>query len=401
MNPEKFMKDVEVDTELDEVPAITPPGRLRVEEEHRGAGAPRKRNLGEEEEVRRRESLAVPSKRRASKQARPKQKARKLILTSGNSVDTRRAAISKGSSSLEEEDGSTGVLGRLTDLPAPKAHLPSEEAHAPLEQGPSGQVPFKVPSEEAPSALRPLANIPTAEGRDEGTRLPSAEGATELPSAEPEWEDLAALTGVGSPTPLEMLAGHGVEAGAEEAVRPSARESSRISGATKILESKEDTPSEEEEVKSVQGTPTGVLCEQVVPLLRYLDRKAAKYEDPCQGGSYVELVRHQTRIKVAAIPEFIAQDQKYRNLEEHYNFLQDQWALARKLQKVALKLRDEMVANVQRKIDELRAKVQTNSSVEQIQIRNLADELVRKTQALEQSEAARRADEELVVRLQA
>lgn len=38
--------------------------------------------------------------------------------------------------------------------------------------------------------------------------------------------------------------------------------------------------------------------------------------------------------------------------------------------------------------------------MEQIQIRNLADELVRKTQALEQSEAARRADEELLRRLQ-
>ncbi|OAE24401.1 hypothetical protein AXG93_4530s1030 [Marchantia polymorpha subsp. ruderalis] len=60
-----------------------------------------------------------------------------------------------------------------------------------------------------------------------------------------------------------------------------------------------------------------------------------------------------------------------------------------------------MVANARREIDELRAKVQTDSSVEQIQIRNLADELVRKTQALEQSEAARRTDEELLGRLQA
>ncbi|OAE21819.1 hypothetical protein AXG93_1855s1000 [Marchantia polymorpha subsp. ruderalis] len=78
----------------------------------------------------------------------------------------------------------------------------------------------------------------------------------------------------------------------------------------------------------------------------------------------------------------------------------DQWALARKLQKAALKLRDEMVANARREIDELRAKVQTDSCVEQIEIRNLADELVRKTQALEQSEAARRVDEELLRRLQ-
>ncbi|OAE25582.1 hypothetical protein AXG93_2982s1020 [Marchantia polymorpha subsp. ruderalis] len=323
MNPGKFVREVEVDTDLNEVPAITPPGRLRIEEEHRDAQAPRKRKFGEEEE---------------------------------------------GSPSLEEEEGSIGVLGRSTDLPAPKAHVLLEEAcrpsgqrdrlaamarmptpevcvaskqvpfddapsaQAPLAQGPSGQVLFKMPSEEAPLALRPSAHIPKDKGRDAGTRVPSAvapstEGATELPLAEPELEDLAAPTGV-------------------------------------------------------------------VPLLRYLDRKAAKYGEPRQGKSYVELVRHRTRIKVAANRELIAQDQKYRNLEERYNFLQDQWALARKLQKAGLKLRDEMMANARR------AKVQTDSSVQQIQIRNLADELVRKTQALEQSEAARRVDEELLGRLQ-
>ncbi|OAE29112.1 hypothetical protein AXG93_3241s1090 [Marchantia polymorpha subsp. ruderalis] len=169
--------------------------------------------------------------------------------------------------------------------------------------------------------------------------VPSAEGATELSSTEPDWEYLAASTVVSSPTPLEMLAGQGVEAAAEEAVRPSARESPRISAATEILESEDDTPSEEEEVQSVRGTPTGVLCEQVVPLLR------------------------------PEVPE----------LEEALQLSARSMALARKLQKAALKLRDEMVANARRKIDELRAKVQTDSSVEHIQIRNMADELVRKT----------------------
>lgn len=80
--------------------------------------------------------------------------------------------------------------------------------------------------------------------------------------------------------------------------------------------------------------------------------------------------------------------------------MQDQWTLARKLQKSALKLRDESLANARREIEELCAKVQTDSSVEKIQIRNHADELVRKTQASEQSEAARKADEELLGRLQ-
>ncbi|OAE29763.1 hypothetical protein AXG93_810s1040 [Marchantia polymorpha subsp. ruderalis] len=66
--------------------------------------------------------------------------------------------------------------------------------------------------------------------------------------------------------------------------------------------------------------------------------------------------------------------------------------------KEAIQLQDEIVSNAQRKIDELRAKVQTEISAEQTQNRILAEELVR--QALEQSEAARRADEELLGRLQ-
>lgn len=60
---------------------------------------------------------------------------------------------------------------------------------------------------------------------------------------------------------------------------------------------------------------------------------------------------------MAAKPELIAHDQKYRNLEERYNFMQDQWALTRKLQKAALKLRAKMVEGARRKLDELRAKV--------------------------------------------
>ncbi|OAE25395.1 hypothetical protein AXG93_4620s2100 [Marchantia polymorpha subsp. ruderalis] len=76
MNPEKFVREDEVDTDLDEVPAITPPGRLRIKEEHWGAEAPRKQKLGEEEKVRRRESVADS-----------RQDSCKLILTAGSSTD--------------------------------------------------------------------------------------------------------------------------------------------------------------------------------------------------------------------------------------------------------------------------------------------------------------------------
>lgn len=116
---------------------------------------------------------------------------------------------------LEEELRPSDHRDRL----AATARVPAPETFLPLEQ---------VPLEESPLMLRPLENIPTLEGREDedrnaGTRVPSAEGVNELPSAEPEWEDLRRPTGVGSPTPLEMLAGHGVEAAAEEAARPRAR----------------------------------------------------------------------------------------------------------------------------------------------------------------------------------
>ncbi|OAE22088.1 hypothetical protein AXG93_3084s1040 [Marchantia polymorpha subsp. ruderalis] len=225
---------------------------------------------------------------------------------------------------------------------------------------------------EAPSALKPLEHIHTGEGRNAETHVPLAEAS----SAKPEWEDVADPPGAGSPTPLEVLAGHGVEAVADEATKPSARESPRISAATKILETEDDTPSEEEKVQSVRGTPTGVLCEQVVSLLRYLDRKATKYGDLRQCGSYVELVQNCTRIKVVTNLELMVLDQKYRQLEERYHFLQDQCALSQKLQKKAIQLRDEIVINARREIDELRAKVQTEVSAEQAQNRILADELV-------------------------
>ncbi|OAE23644.1 hypothetical protein AXG93_4720s1090 [Marchantia polymorpha subsp. ruderalis] len=313
-NPGRLVRDVEVDTDLNEVPASTPPARLRTEEESRGARAPWKRKWEGDIEPSRRELLAVPVKHRANnEQIRPKQKARKLILPADSSADTGRVAVARDSPFFGED--------------------------------------FRV----VPLALKPLEHIPTGKGRNAETRLPS----TEAPLVIPDRDDV-----VGPP-------------GAED-----------------------DTPSEEGEVKSVRGTPTGVLCEQVVPLLRYLDRKTTKYGDPFQCGSYVELVQNRTRIKVATNPELIVLDQKYRQLGVRYNFLQDECALSRKLQKTAIQLRDEIVSNVQRKIDELRAKVQTEISAKQAQNRILTEEVVRHTHALEQSEAARRADEELLGRLQ-
>ncbi|OAE23680.1 hypothetical protein AXG93_4520s1030 [Marchantia polymorpha subsp. ruderalis] len=182
---------------------------------------------------------------------------------------------------------------------------------------------------------------------------------------------------VRSPTPLEMLAGSGAAVAAEEATRPTSRQSPRISVATEILNSEDDSSSEEQEVESVQGTPTGVLCKQVVPLLRYLDFKAAKYADPRHPGSYVELVKNRSRIKVATNLELISLDHKYRELEEKNNVLQGHLALSRRLHKTVLQLRDDAAAEAQREFEKQRAKLEAELHSERIQNGTLAEELVR------------------------
>ncbi|OAE26886.1 hypothetical protein AXG93_3257s1020 [Marchantia polymorpha subsp. ruderalis] len=129
-NPGRFVRDVEVDRDSDEVPASAPPAQLRAKEEPRGARAPRKRKWDGDVKLNRRKLLTVPVKRRANiESALPKQKARKLILPAGNSADTERAATGRNLPA-SEEDVSTEVLGRSIDLPAPKAQMPSEEARA-------------------------------------------------------------------------------------------------------------------------------------------------------------------------------------------------------------------------------------------------------------------------------
>ncbi|OAE20086.1 hypothetical protein AXG93_105s1010 [Marchantia polymorpha subsp. ruderalis] len=199
-------------------------------------------------------------------------------------------------------------------------------------------------------------------GRKEETRVPLAQA----PSAIAERTGEAGPTEERSPTPLEILAGSGAAVAAEEAARPSSKESPRISVATEILDSDDKESSEEEEVESVQGMPTGVLCEQVVSLLRYLDRKVAKYADPLHRGSYVKLVRNRTRTKVATNPELISLDNKYCELEEKNNCLQGPLTLSRKLNKTLLQMHDdkckvarqadeELLRRLQSQCDELRA----------------------------------------------
>ncbi|OAE29579.1 hypothetical protein AXG93_4003s1000 [Marchantia polymorpha subsp. ruderalis] len=141
-------------------------------------------------------------RRRANnEQARPKQKARKLILPPDSRPDIGRAAVARDSPSFEE-DMSAEILERLRK----KRCLPSEQVpfdDSPSEQGPSALEQFRVvPSAETPSAPKPLEHIPTGEGRNAETRVPS----TEAPLAVTYRDDVVGPSGAGSPTPLEVLA---------------------------------------------------------------------------------------------------------------------------------------------------------------------------------------------------
>ncbi|OAE20166.1 hypothetical protein AXG93_1207s1000 [Marchantia polymorpha subsp. ruderalis] len=121
----------------------------------------------------------------------------------------------------------------------------------------------------------------TDKGRKEETRVPSNQSpSAQAPSTVADHTGGADLSRAGSPTALDILAGSGAAAAAAEATQPNSQESLGNSMAIEILNLEDDedeSSSEEHEEESVQGTPTGVLCEQVVPLLRYLDRKVAKY----------------------------------------------------------------------------------------------------------------------------
>ncbi|OAE21963.1 hypothetical protein AXG93_242s1480 [Marchantia polymorpha subsp. ruderalis] len=122
---------------------------------------------------------------------------------------------------------------------------------------------------------------------------------------------------------IGYLGRSGAAVAATEATRRSSRKSPRKSVATEILDLEdEDSESEGQEVESVQGTPTGVLCEHVVPLLRYLDRKAAK------------------------------------ELELKNDALHGHLTLSRKLQKAVNQLRDEKAAEAQREFEKQRKKLE-------------------------------------------
>ncbi|OAE35317.1 hypothetical protein AXG93_392s1660 [Marchantia polymorpha subsp. ruderalis] len=107
-----------------------------------------------------------------------------------------RAKVARNSPS-SEEDVSAKILGRSTELPAPKARVPSKEARRPsghrgrhaatagmlaMERClPSEQVPFddspsgQGPSAKTPSAQKPMEQIVAGKYRNVETRVPLAQ----------------------------------------------------------------------------------------------------------------------------------------------------------------------------------------------------------------------------------
>lgn len=214
----------------------------------------------------------------------------------------------------------------------------------------------RTPPEGTPSAETTSARIEPEVSR-EGKERAEDEGRAETTTPEPpttEQPTGADAPAVGSPTALDILAGSGAAVAEEEAARPSPVGSPGTSVATEILETDEDTSSEEEqEVESVKGTPTAALCEQVVPLLRYLDGKMAKYASRRYPISYVELIRNRTRTKVGANPKMIALDSTVRDLSMKNDALREGLGHLRKWHKTFTEMRDERIATLRKECESL------------------------------------------------
>lgn len=110
-------------------------------------------------------------------------------------------------------------------------------------------------------------------------------------------------------------------------------------------------------------------------MLRYLDRKVAKYGDPHRG-SYVELVRNRTRTKVMTSPLLASQDETVKDLKLKNEAMRGHLALSRKLQKVVNKVRDEKLAEAEKEFAKQREKLEAELDSEQAQNRILSKELV-------------------------
>ncbi|OAE28135.1 hypothetical protein AXG93_638s1230 [Marchantia polymorpha subsp. ruderalis] len=320
-----------------------------------------------------------------------------LVLPASN-AETGRAAEGNNSPS-SREDRSPRTVERSVDLPVPKSRTPWAEARRPPDQEkqhatptnvpaadrcfPSEQVPFADSilgnSGQEPLAQGPSGEPPSAEAQrekiDEGeegkTRVPLAQPPSAQASSAVDAFGAAALVATdqaggaglletGFPTALDILAGSSAAAIAAEAeaTQPNSWESPGNSVATEILNSEDDgdeSGSDEEEEQSVKGTPTTALCEQVAPLLRYLDRKVAK--------------RTRTKVRISSL--LASLDEDIKDLRLKNEALRGHLAIVRKLQKVVNKTRDEKFEDAKKEFAKQQAKLADELDFEQTQNRIL------------------------------
>lgn len=144
----------------------------------------------------------------------------------------------------------------------------------------------------------------------------------------------------------------------------------------------------------MQKTPTGVLCEQIVPLLRYLDRKTSKYSGTGKPQSYVETVKRRTRSKVATWAS------RCQVLQDRNTALRQHLAVTQKLYQALQQQREDAATKSQADAELMRAKIESELQEERRQNRILAAELARQTRALEESQRIRKEDEESLRNLQ-
>ncbi|OAE19691.1 hypothetical protein AXG93_3285s1000 [Marchantia polymorpha subsp. ruderalis] len=178
-----------------------------------------------------------------------------------------------------------------------------------------------TPLAEAPSAQTQCER--TEEGRKEEARVPSAHA----PLVVADQTGGAGLSGAGSPTALDILAGSSAAAVAAEAMQSNSRESPGNSVATEILnleDEEDELSSEEQDRESVQGTPNTALCKQVVHLLR----------------------RTHTKVKTSSL--LASLDETIKDLKLKNEALRGHLALVRKLQKALNKMRDEKTAKAEK-----------------------------------------------------
>ncbi|OAE24821.1 hypothetical protein AXG93_1988s1260 [Marchantia polymorpha subsp. ruderalis] len=143
------------------------------------------------------------------------------------------------------------------------------------------------------------------------TKVPREQAAEVLTMSPDTKADPVALEEVTAKAVEDVAA---AESGAQKVV------SSRTSTNTVILETGEE-PSADETQSPVLGA-ADLLSVQVLPLLQYLDRKREKYAEGRTNESYVEIVRNQTRMKVAVAAEVAAKERRSQPTEAKYQALQ-------------------------------------------------------------------------------